>query len=48
MKGFLAALLAAVPQFKARNLTCPVPLLFTYDEEVGYHRVRRLIEDIEE
>ncbi len=48
MKGFLAALLAAVPHFKARNLTCPVHLLFTYDEEVGYHGVRRLIEDIEE
>jgi acetylornithine deacetylase len=47
MKGFVAAVLAAVPAIKARRLTQPVHLLFTYDEEVGYHGARRLIEDIE-
>jgi acetylornithine deacetylase len=48
MKGFIAALLAAVPHARARNLTCPVHLLLTYDEEVGYHGARRLIEDLDE
>lgn len=46
MKGFIASVLAAVPDIKARPLTQPVHLLFTYDEEVGYHGARRLIEDI--
>jgi acetylornithine deacetylase len=48
MKGFVAAVLAAVPAIKARPLARPVHLLFTYDEEVGYHGARRLIEDIEQ
>jgi acetylornithine deacetylase len=48
MKGFVAAVLAAVPTIKARPLTHPVHLLFTYDEEVGYFGARRLIEDIEQ
>jgi acetylornithine deacetylase len=47
MKGFIAALLAAVPRIKACKLVCPVHLLLTYDEEVGYHGARRLIEDID-
>lgn len=46
MKGFIASVLAAVPDIKARPLTQPVHLLFTYDEEIGYHGARRLIEDI--
>src|SRR5580700_8063254 len=37
MKGFVAAVLAAVPDIKARKPSRPVHLLFTYDEEVGYH-----------
>jgi acetylornithine deacetylase len=48
MKGFVAAVLAAVPDIKARKLSRPVHLLLTYDEEVGYHGARRLIEDLEE
>ena len=47
MKGFVASVLAAVPTIKARRLTQPVHLLFTYDEEVGYHGARRLIEDLD-
>jgi acetylornithine deacetylase len=48
MKGFVAAVLAAVPDIKARKLSRPVHLLLTYDEEVGYHGARRLIDDLEE
>ena len=47
MKGFIASVLAAVPDIKARPLAQPVHLLFTYDEEIGYHGARRMIEDIE-
>jgi acetylornithine deacetylase len=46
MKGFIAAILAAVPNIKARRVTSPVHLLLTYDEEVGYHGARRLVEDL--
>jgi len=35
MKGFLACCLAAVPQLKARNLSRPVHLVFSCDEEVS-------------
>jgi len=48
MKGFIAAMLAAVPTIKARKLTSPVHLLLTYDEEVGYHGARRLVDDLNE
>ena len=48
MKGFVSAVLAAVPYIKARKPSRPVHLLLTYDEEVGYHGARRLIEDLEE
>jgi acetylornithine deacetylase len=48
MKGFIAAVLAAVPDIKARKLTRPVHLLLTYDEEVGYHGARRLLQDLQE
>lgn len=47
MKGFVSALLAAVPDIKARKPSRPVHLLLTYDEEVGYHGARRLIEDLD-
>ncbi len=47
MKGFVAALVAAVPEIKARKLTSPVHLLLTYDEEAGYHGARRLVEDFD-
>ncbi len=48
MKGFVAACLAAVPEMKARNLTRPLHLFISYDEEVGCHGAKRLIEDLEE
>jgi acetylornithine deacetylase len=48
MKGFVASILAAVPDIKARRPTRPVHLLLTYDEEVGYHGARRLVEDLNE
>jgi acetylornithine deacetylase len=46
MKGFVAACLAAVPDLKARQLTRPVHLFITYDEEVGCYGAQRLIEDL--
>lgn len=44
MKGFVACCLAAVPDMMARPLRQPIHLALTYDEEVGHHGVRRLIE----
>ncbi|MGB1212419.1 MAG: acetylornithine deacetylase [Pikeienuella sp.] len=35
MKGFLACVLASVPRFQAANLTRPIHIAFSYDEEVG-------------
>lgn len=35
MKGFLAAVLAAVPAFIRSDLATPIHLVFSYDEEVG-------------
>lgn len=43
MKGFLACMLAAVPQFLARRLTVPIHLAFSYDEEIGCLGVRPMI-----
>src|SRR3984885_7758723 len=48
MKGFVAACLAAVPDFQARNLVRPLHLFISYDEEVGCQGVKCLIQDIEE
>ncbi|HEY0182758.1 MAG TPA: acetylornithine deacetylase [Rhodopila sp.] len=48
MKGFVAACLAAMPDFQALNLVRPLHLFITYDEEVGCTGVRRLIEDMGE
>jgi hypothetical protein len=48
MKGFVASLLAAVPDIAALPLLRPVHVLLTYDEEVGYHGARRLIADLAE
>jgi acetylornithine deacetylase len=44
MKGFIAIVLAMVPDFLAQPLATPIHLLFSYDEEVGCVGVRRLIE----
>ena len=48
MKGFLAAALAAVPQFLAQPLTTPVHFALSYDEEVGCLGVRDLVAHIVE
>jgi acetylornithine deacetylase len=48
MKGFVASCLAAIPDFQARNLVRPLHLFISYDEEVGCHGVKRLIEDLDE
>ncbi len=44
MKGFIAAALAMVPQFKAAKLKTPIHLAFSCDEEVGCRGVRPLVE----
>jgi acetylornithine deacetylase len=44
MKGFLASALAAVPHMVARDLSRPIHLAFSYDEEVGCVGVKRLLE----
>ena len=48
MKGFVSACLAAVPDMKARKLARPLHLFISYDEEVGCHGAKRLIEDLDE
>lgn len=42
MKGFIACVLAAVPDFLQRRLRIPLHLAFSYDEEVGCLGVRSL------
>jgi acetylornithine deacetylase len=44
MKGFLACVLAAVPDMVSQPLTQPIHLAFSYDEEIGCVGVRHLIE----
>jgi acetylornithine deacetylase len=46
MKAFLACMLAMVPQFKARRLTVPIHLAFSYDEEVGCTGVRPMVAEL--
>ncbi|ROL69070.1 acetylornithine deacetylase (ArgE) [Pseudomonas chlororaphis] len=46
MKGFIASVLAAVPQFLAQPLQVPVHLAFSYDEEVGCLGVRSLLAEL--
>lgn len=43
MKGFVAAVLAQVPEFIAADLRHPVHFSFSYDEELGCLGVRRLL-----
>jgi acetylornithine deacetylase len=45
MKGYLACMLAAVPDFKRRTLQTPIHLAFSYDEEVGCTGVRPMISE---
>ena len=46
MKGFLACVLALVPDFKARTLKTPLHIVFSYDEEVGCTGVRPMIAEL--
>ncbi|MER8491955.1 acetylornithine deacetylase [Mesorhizobium australicum] len=48
MKGFLAAVLAAVPTLAALRLARPIHLAFSYDEEVGCRGVPHLIAPLPE
>jgi acetylornithine deacetylase len=45
MKGYLACMLAAVPDFKRRKLRTPIHLVFSYDEEIGCTGVRPMISE---
>ncbi|MGI9424624.1 MAG: acetylornithine deacetylase [Hyphomicrobiaceae bacterium] len=45
MKGFLACVMAAVPDFKRRSLKVPMHVVFSYDEEVGCTGVRPMIDE---
>ena len=47
MKGFIACVLAAVPEFAKRKLAVPIQLAFSYDEEIGCLGVRPLIAELE-
>ena len=47
MKGFLAAVLAAVPRFREAELRRPVHLCLSYDEEVGCRGVPSLIDHLD-
>jgi acetylornithine deacetylase len=44
MKGFIACVLAELPQLAAAPLQTPIHLAFSYDEEIGCVGARRLVE----
>jgi acetylornithine deacetylase len=44
MKGYLACMLALVPEMKAARLSKPIHLMFSYDEEVGCTGVVEMVE----
>ncbi len=44
MKGFLACVLALVPEAVTRNLRVPLYLAFSYDEEIGCVGVRQMLD----
>ena len=46
MKGFIAVVLALLPEFVRRDLKSPLHLAFSYDEEVGCIGVGRMIADL--
>ena len=48
MKGFVAACLAAIPDFQAKPLLRPLHLLISYDEETDFDGVQRLVADLHE
>jgi acetylornithine deacetylase len=46
MKGFVAVCLAMVPEIRRADLTMPIHLAFSYDEEVGCVGVRPLLREL--
>jgi acetylornithine deacetylase len=46
MKGYLACVLAAVPELQARPLRRPLHIAISYDEEVGCLGVRSLLDEL--
>jgi acetylornithine deacetylase len=46
MKGYLACVLAMVPELKARKLATPIHIAFSYDEEVGCTGVRPMVAEL--
>jgi acetylornithine deacetylase len=46
MKGYLACVLAMVPEFKRRKLKVPMHIAFSYDEETGCTGVRPMIAEL--
>jgi len=47
MKGFIACVLARLPQMAAAELKTPIHLAFSYDEEIGCVGARRLVESMQ-
>jgi acetylornithine deacetylase len=46
MKGYLACVLASVPELVARPLKTPMHIVFSYDEEVGCTGVRPMVAEL--
>lgn len=46
MKGFLACVMASVPEWMQRPLKRPIHIAFSYDEETGGHGMPVLLEDM--
>lgn len=46
MKGFIAAVLAMVPYYASLELTRPLHIALTYDEETGCLGARQLVQDL--
>lgn len=44
MKGFIACVLAGLPQMTARQLKMPLHLAFSYDEEIGCLGAKKLVD----
>ncbi|MEM7195845.1 MAG: acetylornithine deacetylase [Pseudomonadota bacterium] len=48
MKGFIACVLAALPDLVDRELVRPLHLAFSYDEEIGCVGVQRMIDELQD
>ena len=46
MKGFIACVLAALPQMATQRLQTPIHLAFSYDEEIGCVGAKKLVESM--